>query len=149
MKYYFTNLTNREKVDFNEEDEEVDINAQRANTIFSLLDHNKDFCKTQLFYDLRDKLVEKLKNNLLEGHLLFHGTNATLFGNGPALLYASIALSKLLFGKYEEDKHFEYMDKLDELFRNDPRLFERDDITYLFVRKSRFEKTDQRSRGGK
>lgn len=45
-----------------------------------------------------------------------------------------IALSKLLFGKYEEDKHFEYMDKLEELFRNDPRLFERDDVKKLLFK---------------
>lgn len=45
-----------------------------------------------------------------------------------------IALSKLLLGNYEQDKHYEYMDKLDELFRNDPELFQRDDIRKLLFK---------------
>ena len=48
--------------------------------------------KTKVFIDFRDRMVSAFKKNLKRGHLLFSGTNATLFGNGPELLMATIGL---------------------------------------------------------
>ena len=75
---------------------ELDVGLiNRSEVIFKLLNINSKFENTELYYEFRNAVVDKLRINYLQGKLLFNGTNAVLFGNGPELLKASI-------GQYEE-----------------------------------------------
>lgn len=72
-----------------EEDEEL---IGKNQVVWKLLETNALISKTKVFIDFRDRMVAAFKKNLKRGHLLFSGTNATLFGNGPELLMATIGL---------------------------------------------------------
>lgn len=84
MRYHFSDV--RAKEEYGEQRDLPDGLAQRAEIIFELMNINSDFQRTELYKEFRNDMVKAQKDRLLEGHLLFGGTNATLFGNGPELL---------------------------------------------------------------
>lgn len=86
MRYHFTDAYKRE-VD-GEKEEIADGLAERSDVIFKLMGINYCFKDTKLYYNFRNDVVESQKNRLKAGHILLSGTNATLFGNGPEMLYA-------------------------------------------------------------
>ena len=65
---------------------EKDGLLRRSDVIFKFLNVNNDFSKTMLYCDFLDDFTEDFKNAIKGGNVLFHGTNATIFGNGPELL---------------------------------------------------------------
>ncbi|MCR4662202.1 MAG: hypothetical protein K5765_09445, partial [Clostridia bacterium] len=71
----------------NKNDNSDDLN-DRSEVIRKLLHINYDFKDTMLYNNFVNDIVEVYKNELKQGHILLHGTNATLFGNGPEMLYA-------------------------------------------------------------
>lgn len=84
MRYHFANAYAREKdADSQETDDEL---LDRADIIFSLLEHNYEFENTKLYINFRNEIVKNLKHQLKRGKILLNGTNATLFGNGTELL---------------------------------------------------------------
>lgn len=84
MRYHFANAYAREKDAISEEtDSEL---LDRADIIFSLLEHNYEFENTRLYINFRNEVVKNLKHQLKRGKILLNGTNATLFGNGTELL---------------------------------------------------------------
>lgn len=87
MRYHFSDVISKED-DCVEDDEWNDSDgiAQRAEVILKLMNINNDFQKTRLYVNLRDDWVKAQRKNLREGRILVRGTNATLFGNGPELL---------------------------------------------------------------
>lgn len=58
--------------------------------VFKLLGINEDFCKTKIFYDFKEKIIESLLKDLRQGHILVNGNYSTLFGNGVEMLQHSI-----------------------------------------------------------
>lgn len=85
MRYYFTTLLKRE-----EPIKDYTGLSEHVNILFSLMDRNLGFLETKLFDDLKRYVVEAMRNDLYEGHLLVGGTNATLFGNGTELLLKTV-----------------------------------------------------------
>lgn len=90
MRYHFSDVYAQE-VDEDEDEDEYDRDSRdglvrRADVLFKLMKINNDFGNTDLYVDFRDKVVQNQKRNILVGHVLLSGTNATLFGNGPELL---------------------------------------------------------------
>ncbi len=84
MRYHFAKAYAREKDAIGEEtDDEL---LDRADIIFSLLEHNYEFENTKLYINFRNEVVKNLKHQLKRGKILLNGTNATLFGNGAELL---------------------------------------------------------------
>ena len=84
MRYHFSKAFARERDDDSAEtDDEL---TDRADIIFSLLEHNFEFEKTKLYINFRNEIVKNLKHKLKRGKILLNGTNATLFGNGTELL---------------------------------------------------------------
>ncbi len=84
MRYHFAKAYAREKDAISEEtDSEL---LDRADIIFSLLEHNYEFENTKLYINFRNEVVKNLKHQLKRGRILLNGTNATLFGNGMELL---------------------------------------------------------------
>ena len=84
-----------ESYDYDEEtdDEEAEENdftfsTIRKNVIFDLLSRNDDTSRTALYNDFRLQIRKAYLTKLKQGHLLVHGTNATLFGNGYEMLSA-------------------------------------------------------------
>lgn len=91
MKHHFQSMYRMKKEqDDIDEAYEAEGLAQRAELIFKLMHTNNKFQQTRVYSYFRNKVVDGLKRNALEGHLLFSGTNATLFGNGPEMLLQSI-----------------------------------------------------------
>lgn len=84
MRYHFANAYAREKDAIGEETDS-DL-LDRADIIFSLLEHNYEFENTRLYINFRNGVVKNLKHQLKRGKTLLNGTNATLFGNGAELL---------------------------------------------------------------
>ncbi len=84
MRYHFSDAYVREKD--GEEKQVADGLAERADVIFRLLFNSPFFDATALYVNFKNDVVSGLKENLRRGHILFNGTNATLFGNGPELL---------------------------------------------------------------
>ena len=62
----------------------------RAQVVMRLLAKNTTFANTRIFRDLKNKITNDFRKNLKRGHILLSGTNATLFGNGVELLFATI-----------------------------------------------------------
>lgn len=58
--------------------------------IYYMLGVNRDFCKTRLYSNWKEKVLKAFKNELRKGHVLVDGTYATLFGNPFEMLQASI-----------------------------------------------------------
>ena len=83
MRYHFTDAFAREK---DEESENLNGLAERADVIFTLMHKCPHFDETELYANFRDDVVGSLKERLRRGHILLNGTNATLFGNGAELL---------------------------------------------------------------
>ena len=83
MRYHFTDAFAREK---DEESENLNGLAERADVIFTLMHECPHFDETELYANFRDDVVGSLKERLRRGHILLNGTNATLFGNGAELL---------------------------------------------------------------
>lgn len=108
MRHYFSELANREKDETHPEDDQEELLelagdateepeeeiedgiSGRAGLLFPLIDYNKDFRKTTIYYAFRDAVTQEIKKDLKKGHLLVDGTYATLFGNGPELLMHAI-----------------------------------------------------------
>ena len=86
MRYHFTNAYKGEKEET--EEEIADGLAERSDVIFRLMNINYAFKDTVLYYNFRNDVVDDQKNRLKQGHILLPGTNATLFGNGPEMLFA-------------------------------------------------------------
>lgn len=86
MRYHFTDACKREKD--GEREGIADGLAERSDVIFRLMNVNYGFKDTVLYYNFKNDVVENQKVRLKEGHVLLHGTNATLFGNGPEMLCA-------------------------------------------------------------
>ena len=89
MRFHFKSVIANDDDDKDDDDyekPEPDRLAERADVVFKLLDVNDDFKYTELYKDFRDDLVDSQRKALRKGRLLLHGTNATLFGNGPELL---------------------------------------------------------------
>lgn len=86
MRYHFSDAYKRENESENEEI--ADGLAERSDVIFKLMNVNYSFKDTKLYYNFRNDVVEDQKNRLKMGHVLLSGTNATLFGNGPEMLFA-------------------------------------------------------------
>lgn len=86
MRYHFSDAYKREESD--ETEELSDGLAERSDVIFKLIGINYGFKDTKLYYNFRNDVVESQKDRLKKGHILLHGTNATLFGNGPEMLMA-------------------------------------------------------------
>ncbi len=84
MRYHFTYAFAREK---DEEAENLNGLAERADVIFTLMHKCPHFDETELYANFRDDVVKGLKERLNRGHILLNGTNATLFGNGAELLH--------------------------------------------------------------
>lgn len=84
MRYHFFNAYSREKELTDQSDNRELID--RADVIFSMLEHNFEFEQTKLYINFRNEVVKNLKHKLMRGKILLNGTNATLFGNGPELL---------------------------------------------------------------
>lgn len=84
MRYHFANAYAREKDAIGKETDS-DL-LDRADIIFSLLEHNYEFENTRLYINFRNEVVKNLKHQLKRGKILLNGTNATLFGNGAELL---------------------------------------------------------------
>jgi hypothetical protein len=79
--------------------------------VFKLLGINSQFCKTKMYYDFRDDLVNAMINNLKQGHVLINGNYSTLFGNGIEMLQHSIGTfdGKSIIGIGNiHSKRFEY-----------------------------------------
>lgn len=70
-----------------ENDGEV-VNSMRKNVIMKLLSLNDRFADTKIYSDFRTQTKKAIVGALRQGHLLVHGTNATLFGNGYEMLRA-------------------------------------------------------------
>jgi len=84
MRYHFAKAFAREReIDEQSDDHEL---IDRADVIFSMLEHNFEFEQTKLYINFRNEVVKNLKHKLKRGKILLNGTNATLFGNGPELL---------------------------------------------------------------
>lgn len=86
-RYYIKHLVNREKEDSEEEKGGI---IARGDILFDLIDRNIRFSETELYDRFRGDLVKMMRNELYKGRLLLSGKNATLFGNGPELLKATI-----------------------------------------------------------
>lgn len=84
MRFHFTEAYARESD--GEEKQIPDGLAERADVIFTLMHNCPHFDETELYANFRDDVVKSLKERLKRGHILFNGTNATLFGNGTELL---------------------------------------------------------------
>lgn len=80
------------------EDEEWTALDSKNEIIYKMLGINDAFCKTKLYYDFRDDLVNGELRNLKRGHVLVSGNYSTLMGNGFEMLKASIGQ---FFGKSE------------------------------------------------
>ena len=89
LDYHLSEAFQGEDIHKNTDDEEI-VGKERA--ILELLETNALISRTRIFIDFRNRMVESFKKNLKRGHILFSGTNATLFGNGPELLLASLGL---------------------------------------------------------
>lgn len=84
MRFHFTQAYTREN---NGEEKQIpDGLAERADVIFKLLYDSPFFDQTALYANFKNDVVSSLKEKLRHGHILFNGTNATLFGNGTELL---------------------------------------------------------------
>ena len=70
-----------------ENDGEV-VNSMRKNVIMKLLSLNDRFADTKIYSEFRTQTKKAIVGALRQGHLLVHGTNATLFGNGYEMLRA-------------------------------------------------------------
>ena len=86
FKYHFYEVIKKESDDNSEKFQTYD----RYQTIFKLMNVNSKFQYTQIFKDFKNDIVASLKKELKNGGVLLKGCNATLFGNGPELLYAAI-----------------------------------------------------------
>lgn len=87
MRYHFSDVCAKEHDEEDEDEKDTaDGILERAEVIFKLMNINNDFQRTTLYAKFRNDMVKSQKDNLLEGHILLNGTNATLFGNGPELL---------------------------------------------------------------
>lgn len=84
MRYHFTDAFARDKDEDSEE--RAEGLADRADVLFTLMFQSPHFSYTALYENFRNDVVRSLKDRLKKGHILFNGTNATLFGNGPELL---------------------------------------------------------------
>lgn len=90
MGYYFSDLSKKEGDWMTDENEVDEKDNDRADIVFSLMEKNGDFWKTKIYQEFRDSVTENTKDQLVQGHFLIDGTNATLFGNGPELLKRAI-----------------------------------------------------------
>ena len=91
MRYHFNKAYKSEIDSLGFVDDEEPISerlAERSDVIFKLMNVNYGFADTKLCYNFRNEVVENQKERLKQGHILLPGTNATLFGNGPEMLYA-------------------------------------------------------------
>ena len=86
MRFHFSDVYTHEKEEEDGKRDVRDNNARRARVLFKLMNINNEFGETELYSDFRDDMVKNQKDNMLAGHLLLSGNNATLFGNGPELL---------------------------------------------------------------
>lgn len=99
MRYHFTDVCKKEENDdcgddWNddwdnqevEDREATDGIEKRAEIIFGLLNVNSDFESTNLYKEFRLDVRQGQELRMRSGRILLHGTNATLFGNGPELL---------------------------------------------------------------
>jgi hypothetical protein len=72
-------------------DVELDGSLKTKNEIvFRMLGINDKFCRTKLYYDFRDDLINGELRNLRRGHILVNGNYSTLLGNGIEMLQAAI-----------------------------------------------------------
>ena len=98
MRYHFIGVCKKEESDDGddewedewEQDDErggaSDGLEQRAEMLFSLINTNSDFQHTWLYEQFRLDVRQAQEKLMTRGRILLHGTNATLFGNGPELL---------------------------------------------------------------
>ena len=68
--------------------------ASKNDIVYKMLGLNEDFAKTKLYTDFRYDLVRSLLKELRTGHVLVHGTYATLCGNPLEMLQAAIGKFK-------------------------------------------------------
>lgn len=62
------------------------VNSMRKNVMMKLLSLNDRFADTKTYSEFRTQTKKAIIAALRQGHLLVHGTNATLFGNGYEML---------------------------------------------------------------
>ena len=74
-------------------DEPIPLKSKNE-IVYKLMGMNDKFSKTKLYYDFRNDLIKSMLRNLKQGHLLIHGTYATLLGNGVEMLQHSIGKFK-------------------------------------------------------
>lgn len=92
LLYHLKEAFAKEEITMEGEEIEKEDDATKIEIYMKVLSLNADFSKTKIFKDFKQDLINNFRDNLKEGHFLFKGTNATLFGNGPELLKATIGL---------------------------------------------------------
>ena len=95
--------------------DEVDLGetglTSKNEIVYKLMGLNQEFTKTKLYTDFRTDLVRAMLKELKCGHVLVHGTYATLCGNPIEMLQASIGRFKgksVLGAGNVHTKKFEY-----------------------------------------
>ena len=96
LRFHFQEAFVGEK-EGNEANDNKDGLIRRSDVIFKFLNLNNDFSKTLLYKDFLDDVTDDFKKTIKTGNILLHGTNATIFGNGPELLKHAI-------GKFNENE---------------------------------------------
>lgn len=64
--------------------------VSKNDIVYKMLGLNEDFAKTKLYTDFRYDLVRSMLKELRTGHVMVHGTYATLCGNPLEMLQAAI-----------------------------------------------------------
>ncbi len=94
------------------------IREYRNDIIYKLLGLSSKFFNTELFKNFKNDIDKSYKNSLKKGHVLVHGTNATLFGNGYELLQNTI-------GEFDKEKPSGILGKYEiysKMFDDDRRI---------------------------
>lgn len=90
LLYHLKEAFKKESLKMEDEDSDGEDDATKIEIYMRVLSLNTDFSKTKIFKDFKQDLLTDFREKLKEGHFLFKGTNATLFGNGAELLKATI-----------------------------------------------------------
>ena len=110
IKWHFNNYSNIEEILDDDEDYNDDSNEEqdaindydiisRQKIIRNLLDRNSTIAKTKYVREtLSDTIKQSIKERLKKGKMLVTGTYATMLGNGPELLKATVGKNYISIG---------------------------------------------------